>query len=201
MAALIREGMTGGQVAAIIESNFRDLEDKFVELEKSFADLKSELVDTLDKYEQLTGDRLNSAVFKADEEDVTTDLGVLKFKDREYDTDNFSGKGKIILRKNIVCDTNTNTTKNLLTQDMVSQENTVYEIRYDFDLDGETIVIPDGCFLDFQGGSFSNGTVTYNGMTVDASAFESNISYFSKELNKPIWWTGSEWVDATGANV
>lgn len=25
--------------------------------------------------------------------------------------------------------------------------------------------------------------------------------YFDATLNKPIWWTGSKWVDATGADV
>lgn len=27
------------------------------------------------------------------------------------------------------------------------------------------------------------------------------IQYFDTTLNKPIWWTGSKWVDATGAEV
>ena len=25
--------------------------------------------------------------------------------------------------------------------------------------------------------------------------------YFDKKLNKPIWWTGTKWVDATGTDV
>ena len=25
--------------------------------------------------------------------------------------------------------------------------------------------------------------------------------FFDKNLNKPIWWTGTKWVDATGADV
>ena len=42
---------------------------------------------------------------------------------------------------------------------MISQPNTIYEIRYDFDLDGETIEMKEGCTLMFCGGSFSNGVV------------------------------------------
>ena len=30
---------------------------------------------------------------------------------------------------------------------------------------------------------------------------DSNFQYFDTTLNKPIWWTGSKWVDATGADV
>lgn len=37
----------------------------------------------------------------ADEEDITAESGNLKLKDRAYDEANFSGKGYVILRKNI----------------------------------------------------------------------------------------------------
>ncbi len=93
-----------------------------------------------------------------DEEDITTDGTVLSFKDREYDTNNFSGLGRVILRKNIILDDGVY--KNVLTQDMINKPNTIYEIRYDFDLNGEEITIPEGCALDFQGGSFSNGIIS-----------------------------------------
>lgn len=62
----------------------------------------------------------------------------------------------------IVC-TVTDSTKrefrNLLTAVMLSKANTIYEIRYDFDLDGKTIEMQEGCTLNFSGGSFSNGTL------------------------------------------
>lgn len=41
-------------------------------------------------------------IIPTDEEDITSESGALKFKDREYDEANFSGKGYKILRKNIV---------------------------------------------------------------------------------------------------
>ena len=43
---------------------------------------------------------------------------------------------------------------------MVGKENTHYIIQYDYDLNNAQITIPEGCVLDFQGGSFNNGNVT-----------------------------------------
>ena len=94
-----------------------------------------------------------------DDEDLTTtggDMPVLKLADRAYNPANFSGKGYRILRRNIV------EGKNVLTQEMVNEPDTVYEIRYDFDLDGETVSVPEGCILKFEGGSLNNGTLTGN---------------------------------------
>lgn len=94
----------------------------------------------------------------ADDEDLVSvdkgeSLSVLKFADRPFSPDRFSGKGYKILRKNIV------NSKNILTQEMVNQPHTIYMIQYDYDLDGTTIKIPEGCILDFQGGSIVNGKV------------------------------------------
>ena len=97
----------------------------------------------------------------ADDEDIQSkknDLGVniLKFADRRHDVANFSGKGYKILRKNIQGE------KNLLTQEMINEANTIYEIRYDFDLKYQEITIPEGCVLKFEGGSFKNGIINNN---------------------------------------
>lgn len=94
----------------------------------------------------------------ADDEDLVSvdkgeNLSVLKFADRPFSPDRFSGKGYKILRRNIVG------RKNILTQEMVNQPHTIYMIQYDYDLDGTTIKIPEGCILDFQGGSIVNGKV------------------------------------------
>lgn len=43
--------------------------------------------------------------------------------------------------------------------EQVTQENTIYEIRYDFDLGGLPKEIPAGCVLKFEGGSLRNGTI------------------------------------------
>ena len=106
-----------------------------------------------------------------DEEDLTKSLpdnkgnSYLSLKDREYNTEDFSGLGRIILRKNImeVEDPIYGKVKNnILYQDMINKSNTIYEIRYDFDLNGAEITIPENCVLDFQGGSFSNGIINNN---------------------------------------
>ena len=52
--------------------------------------------------------------------------------------------------------------KNVLVQCMLSRKNTKYIIRYDYDLEGETIEVPEGCILEFDGGSFFNGKLKFN---------------------------------------
>ena len=44
---------------------------------------------------------------------------------------------------------------------------------------------------------------TYNGTTSDREKVHltKGFQYFDTTLDKPIWWTGSKWVDATGANI
>ena len=94
-----------------------------------------------------------------DNEDLTIakegGYDVIKFADKEYNALNHSGLGRVYLRKNIVSSIN----KNILTQDMIKKTNTRYIIQYDYDLNGEEITIPEGCTLDFQEGSFSNGVI------------------------------------------
>lgn len=80
-------------------------------------------------------------------------LNVLKFANKVYSKANFTGLGRTYLRKNIVDD------NNILTQDMINEENTRYIIQYAYDLNGTTINIPTNVVLEFQGGSFTNGTI------------------------------------------
>lgn len=121
-----------------------------------------------------------------DEEDLTKsepdDNGnsYLSLKDREYNPEGFSGLGRVILRKNIVeiedpiyCKVK----KNVLYQDMFTYSNTIYEIRYDFDLNGQEITIPEDCVLDFKGGSLNNGTIVGSKTKINAP-----LSTIFKEL-------------------
>lgn len=100
---------------------------------------------------------------QADEEDITQNQSsVLKFKDRKYEPDKYSGLGRVILRKNIVEIDDPiygKVTKNILFQGMIAQANIIYEIRYDYNLNGNTVTIPEGCILDMRGGSVTNGTI------------------------------------------
>lgn len=47
-------------------------------------------------------------------------------------------------------------------QDKFNKPNVIYKITKDINLEGGTLTIPEGCTLDFQGGSIYNGTVTGN---------------------------------------
>lgn len=184
----------------------------------------------------------------ADDEDITsvddgTGSNVLKFADRTYNANNFSGKGYKILRKNIkevtvskyaltitsgctangdititvnsvennisvttdystpeqvasliassidgssldgavvsfstqptynfnstgvqgsVSGTSYTENRNVLTQSMINKPNTIYEIRYDFDLNGQTIVCSNSSKLYFTSGSLNNGKISFN---------------------------------------
>lgn len=101
-----------------------------------------------------------------DEEDLTISIpdengnSLVHLKDRVYDPTNFNGKGYKILRKNIIDG------KNILTQDMINQSNTIYEIRYDFDLNNQDIKLAKGSEIKYAGGSIKNGDILYNDDTV-----------------------------------
>ena len=103
---------------------------------------------------------------QADEEDITQNQSsVLKFKDRKYEPDKYSGLGRKILRRRVIEIEDPvygTQEKNLLLQEDFDDDNTVYVVRYDFTLNGQEITIPEGCTLDFQGGSIINGTVVFN---------------------------------------
>lgn len=79
--------------------------------------------------------------------------------------------------------------RNLLTSVMMNLPNTIYEIRYDFDLDGETIEMKAGVTLKFEGGNISNGILVGNNTIINkrdvscvlSGSFLDNVSL--KEIN------------------
>lgn len=83
--------------------------------------------------------------------------------DSVVENTNLYGVGCVQLPKNIVKG------KNVLTQNMISQANTCYIIQYDYDLNGNEIIIPEDCVLDFQGGSLNNGFVVLNNTRINES--------------------------------
>lgn len=153
----------------------------------------------------------------ADEEDITEQNGTLQLANKTYDKQSFSGLCRVYLRKNIVGD------KNVLTQAMINKANTIYVIQYDYDLKEASINIPENCVLNFIGGAIGNGTIIGNktkviNLNVDrivlsGTWFDSGTTsnrptnvlvgfqYFDTTINKPIFWDGSKWIDATGATV
>lgn len=211
MAALIREGMTGGQVADIIEQNFENLENKFQQLSDEFDHTKSEIEVTLDNFQSNLDEAQSKVFYTPDNEDLWARNTLLQFADRYYNTSEFSGKGYIILRKNIVCNTNTKQTNNILTQDMISKANTVYEVRYDFDLNGATITIPENCVLLFKEGSIKNGTIVLNNTRIQPNGYDVSEwitatiqgnykpgqSRFDETNKQPQWYDGTKWIQVS----
>lgn len=113
---------------------------------------------------------LESYVGKADEEDITEKTEgrqkVFKFRDRaKGDPNPYTSVGYKILRVDEQGPKSCSLTDdegliNVLTQDMINESNTIYEIRYDFVIEnGGTILIPDGCVLFFNGGHIDGGTL------------------------------------------
>lgn len=113
-----------------------------------------------------------TAAVKLNPEDLQNNSsGQIEEANRAYDTSTFSGLGYRILRKNI------QNNKNILTQSMINMPNNVYQIRYDFDLNGATINLPANSVLQFVGGSIKNGTIIGQNTKIrtDKIAFKSNI--------------------------
>lgn len=79
---------------------------------------------------------------------------------------NVDGKNYIVLKKDVD-----------LTEQIV-KSNTIYEVRYDFDLDIESINIPEGCILYFTGGSFDKGTISGSKVNIIAGLYK----IFGKDL-------------------
>lgn len=82
----------------------------------------------------------------ADEEDLTVVDNLLKFADKDYNTNDYSGKARKYLRKNMISGVNT------LTQDMINEPNTIYILQYDYCLAGQTIELPDNSIILWRGG-------------------------------------------------
>lgn len=158
-----------------------------------------------------------------DSEDITATVDNLNqtsltFADKNYNTTDYSGLGRVYLRKNIQKVVNPNTglpyVTNLLTQEMVSKENTIYIIQYDYSLNYQSITIPEGCTLDFQGGSITNGTIVFNSTlvlpqscdiknyivaTITGSYKEGQVIYDSTLTPKKMkMWNGTDWVNMDG---
>lgn len=68
---------------------------------------------------------------------------------------------------------------NILAPSMMSEPNTKYVVESDYDLKGKTIRVPEGCILEFDGGSFNNGTIIGHKTSIVAAptkVFGSNLT-------------------------
>lgn len=101
--------------------------------------------------------------------DIAGGKSVMQLADRPYNPSAFSGKGYTIMRKNVYT-LSRGRSANILSQEMLSTPNTVYDIRYDFDLGGSEITVPERCTLKFRGGSIKNGTINLNNCIIKGEA-------------------------------
>ena len=159
-----------------------------------------------------------------DEEDITiTDKdsngnSKLKFKDKKYDPSTYSGMGYKILRKNIVRRVNDDGTIsyiNYLCSNDFPDSNTIYEIKYDFNLDEDGLYLPDNCVLFYNGGSITNGPIIGNAQIIGIQSnsrikgttaqrpdnIAEGFQYYDTTLHEPIWWNGTQWIDGTNTPV
>lgn len=152
-----------------------------------------------------------------DEEDLTTVNNKYKFANKAYSAINFTGKGRIYLRKNIrqveeQIDENTSITRtiNMLTPFMMANTNTLFHVQYDYTLRDSRIVVPSGSGLIYEGGSFSDGVLDIS----DAILFDGWERLIGSRLSivgvpaagsrwfdrhgVPIWSNGTNWIYADG---
>lgn len=154
------------------------------QLDSNLSTLKKKVEDY--KPIEIYGDVVNAA----DEEDITSDSNnLLKLKDRLP----LNGMGYVILRKD----------KTLAEQ--LTQTNTIYEVRYDFNVGGETITFPTDSTVKFVGGSISNAAITiHEGVLVKDGVFlqHGRITLANKcALESCLFDGGHDWVLVNGDDV
>lgn len=137
--------------------------------------IKSIVVDSiLPDEEDLTGVRIGSNEYP-------------KFKNKDYNPENFSGLGRNFVRKNIVDGIN------LLSKEQFPTGSTIYVIQYDHDLNGTTLDIPSNSTLYFEGGSISNGTLHFNNTTLAGNPnIIADITGTIANANIEVGWFGAK---------
>lgn len=158
-----------GQVVTFLDDTGKWSMYQFQGLRKNQWNILSLWVDLIDLMKGMT---------VVDSEDIVTEVNSanqtsFKFANKTYNEADYSGLGRVYLRKNIVDVedpvTGNVVTMNWLNQSMISKENTIYIIQYDYDLNGQEVVIPEGCILQFEGGSINNGTINGNNSIIYAT--------------------------------
>lgn len=137
-----------------------------------------------------------------DSEDIVTEVNSanqvsLKFADKVYNTADYSGLGRIYLRKNIVTVkdsiTDSMITMNWLNQSMISKENTIYILQYDYNLNRQTLFVPSGSILLFEGGSINNGTLQLNNTVLAGNPnITADVTGTVANANVEVGWFGAK---------
>lgn len=162
----------------------------------------------------------NNTYNTTDDEDLTTVDNKYKFADKSYNPTEFSGKGKVYLRKNIIIidepdqsDPNVIIQRrvNFLPESMISDENKIYIVQYDYVLRDGTITMPRGSVLQYAGGTLSDGILDITGAIL-LQNWENIIgenltitgipaagsSYFNTTENKLYVSNGTNWIGLSG---
>lgn len=148
-----------GNELSEVKSKQSSLENEISKQNTAISKFEKSVRTQVDSYKPI---EINGNVNNApDNEDLTTDgNNLLKIANRGT----LHGKGYKILRRGVDLQTQFN------------QENTIYEIRYDFDLGGNTLNIPIGCTLKFDGGSIKNGTLIGDNTNIIAGIYDNIFS-------------------------
>lgn len=157
-------------VTEAIETEHLTTQNAISQQNKEINDFKEAITDQVNSYKPVVieGDVTNAA----DEEDITSENDLLKFKNRSA----LNGMGYVILRRG----------SSFASQ--VTLPNTIYEVRYNFDLEGTAVTIPDNCVLQFNGGSISNGTLNGSNTNIIAPI----VRIFGDDLTIDGTWRNSE---------
>lgn len=128
-----------GQTLTVVENNIS--KTYIIQPDKSLKEIGS------GGSEQLQPD--NETIAQVQLDDGSNAIGI---PNREAETN----LGYVILKKN----------KSLIEQ--ITEVNTIYEIRYTYDLEGETLNMPDNCVLKFDGGIINNGIIIGKNTGIEA---------------------------------
>ena len=71
----------------------------------------------------------------------------------------------------------------------LQKAHTIYEIKYDYDLRGETVQVPSDCILKFEGGHLTNGCIVFNKTIVEAANSDvfDQITVSGSLANHKVW--------------
>ena len=66
--------------------------------------------------------------------------------------------------------------KNKPIAEQLTKTNTIYKVIYEFDLQGDTLIIPQGCVLKFKRGKIKNGTIILNETSLEGKKGLNNVA-------------------------
>lgn len=199
-----------------LQQDVTGLQTLMGEQEETNNEQSNDITEIKGRLDDLEGNTYNTT----DEEDLTTVNNKYKFADKAYSATNFTGKGRVYLRKNIrqveeQIDENTIITRtiNLLTASMMVSTNTLFHVQYDYTLRDGRIVVPSGSGLIYEGGSFSDGILDISGAILfdgwerligshlTIAGVPAAGSRWFDSYGVPVWSDGTNWIYADGTTA